>query len=298
MTNRFVSDNLDLSRLPPPEVVQGVSYETILAARLARFKVLWPDFEMDTLETDPVVILEQVAAYREALGYAAINDAARALMLAFSEGSDLDQLGAFYGVQRHLLRAATLTVPALYESDTDLRRRVQLAPEALPYAGMTGGGYRSLALKTAPTLKDVSPVKRGGGRVDVVLLGRDGDGTVPSPVVNAVFLAFSDDAATQLTDIISVRSAEIVSYTVSLNLKIRIGPDPVLIKAAATTAIQAYVESRHRVSQRVYLSGIVAAAKVGGVEDVIVATPTADVIPAPQQAAFCSAITVSHEVVE
>lgn len=298
MTTRFVADNLDLSRLPAPEVVQGVSYETILAERLARFKELWPDFDMETLETDPVVVLEQVAAYRESLGYAAINDAARALMLAFSEGSDLDHLGSFYSVQRHLLRAATLTLSALYESDSDFRRRIQLAPEALPYAGMTGGGYRSLALKTAPSVKDVSTVKRGGGVVDVVLLARDGDGTTPTEVVNAVYAAFKDDAATQLTDIVSVRAAEIVAYAVTLHLKLRLGPDPAVVKATAKKAAEAYVFSRHRVGLPVYVQMIEAAASVGGVERADEIGGLADVLPTPQQAAYCTGVTVTHEVVE
>jgi len=298
MTTRFVADNLDLSRLPAPEVVRGVNYETILAERLARLKELWPDFDMEGLETDPSVVLEQVAAYREMLGYAAINDAARALMLAFSEGSDLDHLAAFYSVQRHLLQAATPTTPAVYESDDDLRRRVQLAPEALPYAGMTGGGYRSLALKTAPSVKDVSTVKRPGGRVDVVLLGRAGDGTVPAEVVSTVYSAFKDDEATQLTDIVSVRAAEIVPYAIDLKLRLRRGPDPALVKATALKAVEAYVASRHRVGLPVYVQMIEAAASVGGVERADEIGGLADVVPEPFQAAYCTAITITHEVSE
>lgn len=298
MTARFVSDNLDLSRLPPPEVVVGVNYEAILAARLARFKELWPDFDMDGLETDPVVILEQVAAYREVLAYAAINDAARSGMLAFSTGANLDHLGALYGVERRLIRAASSDLPALYESDDELRGRIQLAPEALPYAGMTGGGYRSLALKTAPQLKDVTTVKRPGGRVDVVLLAREGNGAVSSEVVNTVYAAFKDDAATQLTDVVSVRAADIVTYVVALDLTLRAGPDPNVVKEAALAAVQAYVSSRHRVGLPVYRQMIEAAASVGGVEKAVASAPSADVVPAAQAAAYCSAISLTHVVLE
>lgn len=299
MTLRFVSDNLDLSRLPPPEVVRGVNYDAILAERLARLKELWPDFDMDGLETDPAVVLQQVGAYREMLGYAAINDAARALMLAFSEGADLEHLGAFYGVSRHLIRPADplIPTPAVWESDDDLRRRIQLAPEALPYAGMTGGGYRSLALKTASSVKDVSTVKRQGGRVDVVLLGRDGDGTVPAETVNAVYSVFRDDEATQLTDIVSVRAAEIVPYAVSLKLRLRLGPDPSLVIATAKAAVEAYVASRHRVGLPVYVQMIEAAASVGGVEKAIALAPTGDIVPEPFQAAYCTGVAITHETV-
>lgn len=298
MTSRFVSETLDLSRLPAPEVVQPASFEDIFAARLTRFKELWPDFDMDGLETDPVVILEQVAAYRETLAYAAINDAARSLLLPYATGANLDNLAAFYGVKRHVLREATNTEPAVLESDADLRRRAQLAPEALPYAGLTGGGYRSLALLTAPEVKDVGTVKRGAGRVDVVLLGRAGNGAVSSEVVNKVYAAFADDAATQLTDVVSVRSAEIVSYAVNVRLVLPRGPDPALVRETARQSIEAYVTSRHRVGQPVFVQMIAAAASVGGVERVILNGPVSDVLPDPAQAAYCTGITVTHEVVE
>jgi phage baseplate assembly protein W len=175
MTLRFASTNLDLSRLPSPEVIKSVDYEQILAQRLAdlvaRFKAIGIDLDTTSLESEPAVILEQADAYREALALAAINDAARSVMLAFATGGDLEHLGAFFGVQRLTVTPATNDAPAIMEDDASLRARIQLAPEALPYAGMTGGGYRSLALKTAPSLKDVLPLKRSGGQVDIVLLG-------------------------------------------------------------------------------------------------------------------------------
>lgn len=298
MTARFVSETLDLSRLPAPEAVQGVSYESIFAARLARFKELWPDFDMDALETDPAVILQQVGAYRETLGYAALNDAVRSLLLPYATGANLDNLAAFYGVQRHVLVPADPPDPAVMEPDEDLRRRVQLAPEALPYAGMTGGGYRSLALLTAPSVKDVAAVKRGQGRVDVVLLAREGDGTVEESVVNAVYNAFKDDAATQLTDIVSVRAADVVTYDVTLTLRLPRGPDPALVRQAAERSVRAYVDSRHRVGLPVYRQMIEAAASVGGVERAILTAPAQDVVPDSFSAAYCDDITITHEVIE
>lgn len=298
MTDRFVASNLDLSTLPSPEVIKGVNYETILAERLARFKALWPDFDMESLETDPAKVLQEVDAYREMLDKAAINDSARAVMVAFATGANLDNLAAFYGVVRLVISPAANGVAAVYETDADLRRRVQLAPEQLPYAGMTGGGYRALALRVAPTLKDVSAVKRSGGRIDVVLLSRTGNGTVDSGVVSAVASVFRDDEATQLTDIVSVRAADIVSYTISLKLRIPLGPDHAAVRTAAQTAIRAYCDARHRVGLAVYATGIIAAAMVGGVEQVVPVAPIVDVLPGQFGAAYCTAITVTSEVVE
>ena len=297
MTTRFVADNLDLSRLAAPEVIQTVSFETILAERLADLKERWPDLDTTGLETEPAVILQQEDAYRETLTRAAINDAARGVMLAFSTGGNLDNLAAFYGIRRLLLAAATDSTPAVYESDDDLRIRTQLAPEALPYAGMTGGGYRSLALRVAPSVKDVYTVKRDGGRVDVVLLGRTGNGAVASGVVSSVYAAFQDDAATQLTDVISVLAASIVPYTINVKLYLRLGPNPATTQAAALAAVTAYAASRHKIGQPVYGQMIEAVASVGGVERAAVQSFT-DITPGPYGAAYCTGITITTEIVQ
>jgi phage-related baseplate assembly protein len=298
MTLRFASTNLDLSRLPAPEVIKPVDYEQILAERLAdlvaRFKAIGIELDTTSLESEPAVILEQADAYREALAKAAINDAARSVMLAFATGADLEHLGAFFGVQRLTITPATSNAGAIMEDDARLRARIQLAPEALPYAGMTGGGYRALALKTAPSLKDVLPLKRGGGQVDIVLLSRDGSGVTVSAVVDAVYAAFQDDEATQLTDIVTVRSASILNYSATVNLKVRRGPDPAIVRASAERAVRAYAADRHRIGLTVYANMMMAAAAVGGVEEVTI--DIGDIDPGESGAAYLQTLTVTSEV--
>lgn len=306
MTDRFVAGNIDLSRLPAPEVIKNVSFEAILAARLAdlvaRFAAAGIDIDTTSLETEPAAILQQEDAYREALDLAAINDAARAIMLPFATGGNLENLAAFYGVKRLIVTAAVVddagnvVTPAVMESDDALRRRVQLAPEALPYAGMTGGGYKSLALLTAPECKDVATIKRPGGHVDVVLLGREGNGVVSNDTVTKVYAAFQDDEATQLTDIISVRSATVTNYAVNVLLRVRGGPDPATVRAAASTALATYVAGRHEIGETAYLAGLIAAAKVGGVDDVVINSPADDVVPPVDGVAYCTGITVASEL--
>lgn len=301
MTARF--DTLNLSNLPPPQVVQSPDYEAILAARLAdlqtRFSAAGLTLDTTGLETEPAVILQQEDAYRELLDLASINDAAKSVMLPFAVAGDLDNLAAFYGVQRLTLVPADPAngVAAVMESNDDLRARCLLAPNALPYAGLTGAGYRSLARLTAPSVMDVNTIKRDGGRVDVILLGRDGDGTVPDSVVSAVYAAFQDDDATQLTDVVSVRSATIIPYTISATLNIPRGPDPSLVQTAAQNALAAYTAARRKIGLGVYLTGLYAAAQVGGVNQVVLAGPTADILPGADQAGYCTGITVTPQVV-
>ena len=299
MTTRFVASTLDLSTLAAPAVIKSVDYETILAARLAdlvsRAAAVGITIDTTSLESEPGVILEQTDAYREMLTLSAINDAARSVMLAFATGTDLDHLAAFYDVVRLTITAATSTTAAVMEGDDSLRLRCQLAPEQLPYAGMTGGGYRALALRVAPSVKDVQTIKSSGGRVAVILLGRDGDGAVSDGVVTTVYSTFQDDDATQLTDVITVRPAAIVHYAPTITIKILAGPDPATVQAAALTAVQAYATSRHKIGLTVYAQMLESAASVGGVESA--ACDISDVVPGEDGAAYMTGATIVVQVI-
>ena len=294
MSDIASTTSLDLSRLPPPAVVARLDFASIRGELIDDFRARWPGFDA-LLESDPAIKLLEVAAYRELLLRGAINDAARSVMLAFATGTDLDHRAAGYGVHRLVLTPATDTSSAVMESDDDLRFRAQLAAERLPYAGMTIGGYVSLARRAAPSVKDVSIIKRAGGHVDVVLLSRDGDGTVALDVVASVAKALADETATQLTDIVSVRAADIVPYSPKISLWVRRGPDPALVRAAAIAAVQAYAAERHHVGAAVYAQRLEAAASVGGVERAIV--DIADVDPGAYGAAFLAELTIEAEVV-
>jgi phage-related baseplate assembly protein len=289
----IISPALDLSRLPAPTVVQSLSYEQIRAALIAALQAALPAFDA-TVPSDPVIKLLEISAYRELLLRGDMNDNARAVLLAFATGADLDHLGAFYGVTRLVITPATDRAPSVTESDADLRTRIQLAPETLASAGLTGGGYRATALRVAPSVRDVAVIKRAAGRVDVVLLGRDGDGTVPTGVVQSVYQALAGDDGAQLTDIVSVRAAEILPYARTVRLRIRRGPDPAVVSATAETAIRSYCADRHRVGQPVYAQMIASAASVGGVEQAIV--DGGDIVPGPYAAPYLTGLTVSVEI--
>ena len=97
----------ELSDLPLPEIIESLSYETIFGALKDDFKARWPDYS-SFLESDPAMKLLEVAAYRELLLRARVNDAARANLLAFAGGSDLDHLASFYGVFRMVIQEEDL----------------------------------------------------------------------------------------------------------------------------------------------------------------------------------------------
>ncbi|MFN3890172.1 MAG: baseplate J/gp47 family protein [Beijerinckiaceae bacterium] len=135
--------DIDLDGLPPPQAIEELAFESILAELVADFRARWPDWDMGALETDPILIALQVAAYREQNIRERINEAVRSNILPFAIGGDLDQLAVFYDVVR--LEG---------ESDAQFRRRVVLA-----IAGRSPGGtaerYRSIALSADARIADV-----------------------------------------------------------------------------------------------------------------------------------------------
>ena len=289
------SPKLDLSRLPAPQVLEKLDFEAILTALKTEFSARYPDHSA-LLESDPAVKLLEVFAWRELVLRAALNDEARAVMLAHARGSDLDHLGAFFGVGRRQIEPATALTDAVLESDDELRLRIQLEPEALSQTGVTGGFYRSQALAAAPELKDVAAINRGEGRVDIVLLSRAGNG-VPAPeTVAAIAALFAQDDTVQLTDRVTVRPATITDYNPVIRLQVGRGPDPELVRAEAEAAVRAYAELRHRVGRTIFVQQLAAAASVGGVEHAIVLAPGGDIVPGDAGAAYLDQLTIELQV--
>ncbi len=91
---------IDLSRLPSPDIIEELDYEKILEAMKDALSTALPEWTARDLESDPAVKVLEVAAYRELLLRQRMNEAARALMIAYSLRSNLDQLGANFGVER------------------------------------------------------------------------------------------------------------------------------------------------------------------------------------------------------
>jgi phage-related baseplate assembly protein len=306
--SRFVSANLDLSLLPAPKLAP-VDYEAEKAARLAALKARYEaagiPWDVGGLESDPGVILQEEDAYRHTLDIQAANDLALGRMVAFAQGPDLDQLGALVGVRRFVLDpgdpAASPPRPPVLEGNEAYRRRIQEAPEAFPYAGLTGGAYRHIAREAAGgTLLDVRTIKRRNAQghpvIDVILLGRDGDGTVPAAVVTAVAQAFEDDEATQLTDIVTVRSAKIVPFAISVRASVPLGPDRELIRAQGVQGLVQMATDLRKIGAIVPIDAVIAAARSRPMTKLDVLSPTADVDPGPDGAAWCTGIAFDVKV--
>ena len=215
-----------------------------------------------------------------------------------SVSENLDHLTTTYHrTSRKVLRPATETMPELQEGNEDLRSRAQLAPEALADMGLTPGGYvYKVRTAFADRIKHVFPIHRGGGRVELRVLGRDGDGTVPGPLLAEIADAFRIEEGSQSTDVLTVLSAEIVPVVWDVTLVMWRGPDRGAIEAEAATALAAAAAKLHRINATHYRLAIGATAKVGPVLTVRINSPTEDVLGRPEAAPYVTAINVSTEV--
>jgi len=285
---------VNLSRLPVPDVIEQIDYESLLAALRADLQARLPTFDA-WLESDPIMKLLEVAAYREMLLRQQFNDRARSVMLAYALGSDLDHLGALLGVQRRLLDPGdpSQQQPARYESDEDFRRRITLAPESFSVAGPEGA-YIYHALGAHADVLDASVSSPAPGHIHIHLLSRHGDGQANPVLLAAVNAVLNADQVRPLTDYVSVHSAQIVDYAIKADVYTYAGPDADVVLAQSRQRVAAYVAEHHRLGRDVTRSALFAALHSEGVQRVILHEPAADLLLDRQHAAYCSAIHVNH----
>ncbi|SCU94314.1 Baseplate assembly protein J [Cupriavidus necator] len=296
-----MSNIIDLSQLPPPDVVETIDYEVILAERKAYYLSLFPADQQagvaDTLalESEPIVKLLQESAYREMVLRQRVNDAARAVMLAYAEKEDLEHLGALFGIQRLVITPADPEndIAEVKERDTDLRMRIQLAPQGFSVAGPSGA-YRSHALGADGRVLDALPSSPVPCQVVVTILSREGNGQADQSLIDAVTAVLGADDVRPLTDEVIVQSAEIVPYNVRATIYTLPGPDSSVVLTEARARLDAYIAETHRIGREVTLSGLYASLHVDGAERVELLEPLANVQATKTQAPHCMSIEIDH----
>lgn len=287
---------IDLSQQPPPEVVQALDYEQILSEVLSDLQQRAPEFTA-LLESDPAYKVLQVCAYREMLLRARVNDSARAVMLPYATGPDLDNLGSYWNTPRLVITpeddSTIPPTPAVMEKDAAYRLRIQLSMEGQTNAG-TEGSYLFQTLSASGQVKDARPKRQSDASILNTVLSTEGDGTPSAELLQAVTAHLMQSHVRQLTDELTVQAATIFSYRVRADIYIQPGPGAEQVMNAARAAVQAFVQERHRLGVIVPVSGIYGALQQAGVSRVVLHEPSADLTPTDEQAAYCSAIELKQ----
>lgn len=294
---------IDLSQLPAPQIVDVPDFETLLAERKAAFVALYPADEQAAvtrtlaLESEPITKQLQESTYREVLLRQRINEAAQAVMVAYALGGDLDQLAANYNVNRLTVTPAdndaVPPVAAVMESDDALRLRVPAAFEGLSVAGPTAA-YEFHARSADGRVADASATSPGPAEVVLTVLSREGDGAAENDLLAVVEKALNNESVRPVADRLTVRSAEIIPYSVEANIFIYPGPEAEPVMAAAKASLQKYIASQTRLGRDIRRSAIYAALHVEGVQRVELASPMNDVVLDKTQAASCTQWNVTN----
>ncbi|MCM7155146.1 baseplate assembly protein [Enterobacter roggenkampii] len=297
-----MSGTIDLSQLPPPVVVEPLDFETLFNERKEAFIALYPEDEQDvirrtlSLESEPITMLLEENCYRELLLRQRVNEAARAVMVAYSVGSDLDQLAANFNVERLTITpeddSVVPPVPAVMESDGDLRVRTPQAFEGLSVAGPTAA-YEFFGLSADGRVADVSAVSPTPACVTISVLSREGDGTASQELIDIVASALNGEEVRPVADRVTVQAAEIVPYEIDATLYIYPGPESEPIRQASEQKLQAYIADQRRLGRDIRLSAIYAALHVEGVQRVELAQPLADMVLNDSQASNCTGYTIT-----
>lgn len=285
------TDNrVDLSALPFPDVLATLDFEAELAECKADLIGRYPSVaEVLTLESEPLVKLLQTFAYRLFLKTGEINAKAKALMLAYATGADLDHLAANRDVYRLLIQPENNTVvppiAAIYESDDALRRRVQLAPER--QAAGSKGAYQYWALSASGQVKDAGIDTPVAGTVDLWIQSVS-DAHAPQSLLNAVATALDPDTRRPLTDLVNIHAATPFDFAIDATLILFPGPDAAVVLATANAALDKYLNQVGYLGYDVTLSGIYAALHQGGVQKVILSSPAVDIALPVSRYARCT----------
>lgn len=307
--------SLDLKSLPAPAVVETLDYEAILGGLRADLLARYPAAaEVLDLESEPLLKLMEVAAYRELLIRARINDAARAVMLPWAVGADLDSLAARYDLAR---------LPG--EDDERLRTRVLIGYHALSAAG-SAHSWRLRALSQSVDVRQVDVWADRPGRVKVCLLARvavpastlgadesavglalfgehPGGQSVSmrwrvaragDAIVGQVEAALLAEDVRPLTVDVDVTAARVLPLAVSATLVHPPGPDGALLASQAAARVRRLASATaFRVD--VTRSALIAALMGEGIRDVRLHAPAADVEAGPGEVPVITAITVTPE---
>jgi len=281
--------NLDLTGVPVPDFVETVSYEQIRAAAIAKLVELHPSYIV--LESDPAIKVIEAFCYREMLLRQRINDAARGNIITLAKGHDLEAIGAFSNIS-----------PLPDEDEVRFRARVQQGFTRLAAAGPRGA-YRAYVMGLSTDIVDVGIHSPASGEVVVTLLAFE-ETQEASPQEIAIGTALfeqpqsgyhilcrsgsdiiaktrdllNEDDIRPLTDQVSVRPANILGFDIAAKLVIYPGPDVNLVLTQAKERLYSYLKSLRKVGYDATRSGIIAALNAGGVQNVILTSPSSNIV--------------------
>jgi phage-related baseplate assembly protein len=183
------------------------------------------------------------------------------------------------------------------ERDGSFRTR---APESLHRHSTAGawGAYRYHAKSADARIRDADAWSPERGHVTVAVLSADGDGAADEMMLRRVQDKLSDEDARPGTDLVTVISAEVIHYSVSMTVEMYPGVAGAPPYEEARRRVAAKATELYGLGMDVPLDAFRAAAYVNGVKRVIISEPQDDIHIGRHQAAWCEAIEMGSAVAD
>lgn len=303
-----MSGIIDLSRLPPPAIVEVLDFDTLHAGFVTRYEAAWhdmaqlqdpplPDYDVGTLAFDPAVVSSQAWSGDNMLLRGRINDAVRAVLAPTAKGDDLENVVAWANIQKLVIRPATETEPAIMESDERLLRRYLLGLSK-PAAG-SAARYMLEALTAWPECHDVKVIGRAihgrRGDVDVVIAGPEGRAPTEGEMALVRDAIRRPEAAPEAVSV-SLLPATRRLYDVRMRLVVPQGADADLVKGEAEARVRKVAADRLKIGVEVPREQLAGGGYGPSVIRLSMPEPAADIPSDPYAIPILGVLDVTYEV--
>jgi phage-related baseplate assembly protein len=181
-------------------ITEHITFDEILAEIKSKMPY-------NLLESDPAAKILEIAAFREMILRERINNAAKANLLAFAVGDDLDYLAEFYGIERQT-----------NETDEAFRLRIKARIAAFSNAG-SKEHYRFHALSSSPHVKDALASSSTPGLVKISILADSEDGTSSPELLENVRNYINRDDIKMLTDTVEIVGCNIIPLDITVEIQ-------------------------------------------------------------------------------
>ncbi|MER9706031.1 baseplate J/gp47 family protein [Mesorhizobium sp. M0204] len=270
-----------LDGLPVPAIIAALSYEEIRLQTINKLVEIDPAYSA-LLESDPAIKVIEASSYQDLVLRERVNDVARANLLFFATGSDLDHLSVFYDVFR-----------LVGETDDSLRTRTVLAIQGRSTAG-TEERYSYIARTADLRVKDVAVYRVDGGpKIRIALLSSVNGGVPDAAMLAAVTAAVSGAAVRAVNDVVEVISATQAPQNIVLNVSL-LPNAPLAIVDSMEALIRAAWFYEGGIGFDLNPSWIASRVHIPGVSKVDVVTPAAPVVAADNQAVLIGTVTINY----
>ena len=127
---------------------------------------------------------------------------------------------------------------------------------------------------------------------DVTILSTSGNGQPEQELIDTVAEHLLSDEVRPQTDLITVKAATILPYSISAELTLAEGPDVEQVVNQAKANLQEYVDSQHRLGGQVVIAGVYGALMVEGMIDIKLLNFT-EIKATKSEAPYCTELVIS-----